>query len=682
MSNTRPVNTTLSNKRFGISIEVHPKSPLDLFSPSATSERFDKSQSPSMSQERPLDEVKPNIVSGSNTNSSSNTSLSANASSSANTQTKQTHQSISDTTKISPKIETKQHINNFFKIYSQYNQDKQPLIKEKQTAKKLLEHSAAREAFLYYLGGMEFNGTDLASQINNAKHDKQSLWSQFKMIVDRNHRPKMKLAQEAKDSLRASLSTSMKGVPIAEGDNPDKRILFLLGANLSDSPFEKFYALFKEAILHMTTHDVKSIGNLYQTDTADKFIEAISILDANGFYTVEGDINFWSGREAKKYAASQIVQSRSAGDFSALKAAFDLPELLRFIALDNRRHQDKRIDFSEQNKLEDIAIDEIATSIAQSASSYFASSVMLGGEVNVYISSDKNSEKSGLNKSNFFFDVELPKLRARKCKIILHLGKQSKSGDWEWIRKDDKPQKVYRYNRENHEWQGSSQEKIDPMDYTRMYRRFRYIPKFSTTPTKSDLTLKPTTASFQINGKTYSPPESEKDDNRFAPLAGSTKQQYIAYTESSARPFIYPQKLLLMAKKVLQKRIEKKQLLRDSMMDVITQAAEHPAPSRLQMRRAKQNLMRIKLNEDSWKELSQKPHSKTSSQKTLQVPSHKSRANSFTVSPREVHIFGIFNEDPSTIPPTPFEGRKDKEIDNSASSQSKSASPRNSVSRS
>lgn len=169
---------------------------------------------------------------------------------------------------------------------------------------------------------------------------------------------------------------------------------------LSDEAVDKLLQEFLDLARVFSDGDLNSLGTAKETPNAKRYRNIFVTLEENGIYATRGEkISFWSGWDAFDKA------SNVPGEVSTLKVPttqfmFCLSDLL----------DDRKIEIPDNLRM---AVARIYASRAQ-------------GDVNVYISSGKPSERPSLKVNNFFWSAELPMLqqklqRGEVSSIQIHL---------------------------------------------------------------------------------------------------------------------------------------------------------------------------------------------------------------------------------------------------------------------
>lgn len=178
---------------------------------------------------------------------------------------------------------------------------------------------------------------------------------------------------------------------------------------IESASFDKFVAEFLEVVQGFSQADLDSLGQSTATENAVKLIRLWQVLKENGFSDAKGEnINFWSGEEGQ-YRAKTTPGETSSSDIPTLSVMFDL--------IGN---------FSDANI-------KISNRISEGLSKMFA--LQANTRVNVYISSNKETEESALTAGNNFWNAELftlqEKLRKGEIESIqIHLY-NAETGKWE-----------------------------------------------------------------------------------------------------------------------------------------------------------------------------------------------------------------------------------------------------------
>lgn len=217
-----------------------------------------------------------------------------------------------------------------------------------------------------------------------------------------------------------------------EDDLKDRRDFL---SSLSSEDYAVFFKLLKEAIPNFSNIDLESLGQTYPTDNAAKILEAFEILEKNGFGRVGGNVVFWSGAAAKKFASSaefaaKYPNTHAAGD-TFLSMVFNMQTIAEEAQKEAASKHNTSLSDDEKHQ-QKIAFNQLGTVLAKIASAYLASKVVRGSDVHVLMSSGKPSEKAGLLVGNIFFDDELVRLRARGCNVILHVYNNEDPNNPKW----------------------------------------------------------------------------------------------------------------------------------------------------------------------------------------------------------------------------------------------------------
>lgn len=188
--------------------------------------------------------------------------------------------------------------------------------------------------------------------------------------------------------------------------NKDKANITKMRNFIQSGGLDKFIDLCIEIFPKLTQEDCDSIGCKEMTENAKEFLKLVQILEQHGFKHPplgEFTINFWSGIDARKKAHEQ-KNELSDSDIPSICVLFDICALLQ------------RIDNEKRSP----------TLLPQMISRAYAVKAQGQAIANVYLSSIKQSEPSGLKAGNCFWLIELPTLQNLKIngqlgKIHLHL---------------------------------------------------------------------------------------------------------------------------------------------------------------------------------------------------------------------------------------------------------------------
>jgi hypothetical protein len=166
-----------------------------------------------------------------------------------------------------------------------------------------------------------------------------------------------------------------------------------------------------EVLPYLTQNDSDSLSSGQLTEHAEKFLGLVRLLEEHGFAHPkiginpgEFVINFWSGMKGREKAHAQ-ANELSDSSVPSVCLLFDICSEIQ-----KAEHQDNYLHLSS-------VLPEIISRV-------YASKAQ--GVVNVYVSSDKNSEDPGLKIGNNFWSAELPILQFLKqnkkvSKVNIHL---------------------------------------------------------------------------------------------------------------------------------------------------------------------------------------------------------------------------------------------------------------------
>jgi hypothetical protein len=173
-------------------------------------------------------------------------------------------------------------------------------------------------------------------------------------------------------------------------NNEEKKRLsdFLTNTHSENSVmFNDFYETLSHTLVRLRQEDIESLGTEVKTKEAQKFCEFFNILNAIGYYNVNGRrINFWSGDKGQKKAA-EMQSSLSDADIPAMCFMFLLGNLVENSA------------------------PALASLILNGTSAMFASQAK--DVVELFVSNNKNNEQAGLTAGNNFWIAECPTLQRR-----------------------------------------------------------------------------------------------------------------------------------------------------------------------------------------------------------------------------------------------------------------------------
>ncbi len=200
----------------------------------------------------------------------------------------------------------------------------------------------------------------------------------------------------------------------------------------SDAELDKFLQEFINIAQKFNNKDLESLGTSAETPLAIRFKQLYKNVQDKGFYGSRGGkINFWSGK-----LAMDVAQLQADEICSTKVPAFCLMWLLDETLADSPHHT--------------------THAFICALSKIFASEAR--GQVNVYISSEKPNEGSGLKASNYFWSVELPTLQKRLL-----------SGDVTGIH-------LHLYNTKKRRWESPVDINSEQADLIPVYRRKAYTP--------------------------------------------------------------------------------------------------------------------------------------------------------------------------------------------------------------
>src|SRR3990167_1463257 len=196
-----------------------------------------------------------------------------------------------------------------------------------------------------------------------------------------------KIKPYLKKEMLAKLDKNAKWTYISIPEGKEKSDISAKISNFIENKLDHFIQLCQDVFPYFSQVDSESIGTVYPTEIAKKFIGLFHYLEDNGFpgpRAFNKPVSFWSGEAAKKKAL-EISTELSDSKVPSVSAMFDVCRAIHTV----------------QQKYDNYII------LLTSALSRVFSSYALG-IANIYISSEKLSESPGLTVPNNFWLAELP----------------------------------------------------------------------------------------------------------------------------------------------------------------------------------------------------------------------------------------------------------------------------------